>query len=492
MSSKLYSAHQLKLGEQQAARSLGLAMYVLMQRAGQATFDALRRFYPEARNLGVICGGGNNGGDGYVVATLAKQAGMNVRLWHVGDPEKLSGDAKTARAAWRDANGSQTPCPAVLLEPLDVIVDALLGTGLSGPLRPEHAQAIRAMNRHPAEVLSVDIPSGLNADTGAASEVTVSASHTVSFIAHKQGLHSGEARRFRGQLHLDDLKVGRVFASYQAAYILLLNRAVLPTPLLRRHATAHQGTHGKVLILGGDHGMSGAIYLASEACTRSGAGVTKVVTDNEHLEAIATACPEIIVSSWQTESIDSASLFEWADCLVIGPGLGKEGDARESFSAFICQPMNKVVAAGGLDLLAQSPSRDDQRILTPHPDEAAILLGCTVADIEQNRFAAARRLQQKFAGVIVLEGAGILIDDGEHCWVCEAGDSLMTNPAMGDVLSGILGALLAQGLSLRQAALTGVWLHSAAADLAVAEQGEKGLPGSDLFPFIGKLLNDGT
>ena len=483
-----YTAQQVKDGEIMAARQQGVSLYQLMQRAGAAVFGILRQYYPVPQHVLVCCGGGNNGGDGYVLARLLLKAGIKLTVWSTHQPDRLVGDASLAYLDYVAAGGVIQTAQDTIEADVDVIIDALLGTGLSGAPKESTAALIGLINLSSAQVIAVDIPSGLCADTGAVLGVCVAADHTVSFIGFKQGLVTGRARDYTGKLHFDGLGVEVAFKCLQHAKVLAISELLLTRAAMTRKNTANKGHHGKALLVGGDMGMGGAIILSSLACARSGAGLTAVLTHQANYAALLSHCAEIMCNDWCSNK-NNASRITWATAIALGPGLGVSPQAKSIFD-LICQ-LNKpkVFDADGLNLLALSPNYDANRVITPHPGEAARLLGCTVADIERDRFAAVRELQHRFGGVTILKGAGTLVCDGTQVYVCLAGNSGMASGGMGDVLTGVIVSLLAQGYSLADAALIGVQLHSQAADEAVKIAGKIGLLASDLVPFIRQSMN---
>lgn len=485
---RLYSAEQVREGEKEAAQQSQLEMYQLMERAGAAVFYELSHHYSQARHILICCGGGNNGGDGYVVARLARQAGYSVTLWQQGDPELLTGDAARAKEAWLAEGGSICPPAGSIPGSVEIIVDALLGTGLVGSVRSNVLSLIAMINQKAVPVIAVDIPSGLCADTGRVLGDAVSAAVTVTFIGCKQGLMTGQAARYIGQLAFAGLGVSTVFDALCVPAVWRVTAADVACCLPLRSRTAHKGDHGRILCAGGDHGMGGAIRLAAQAAARTGAGLTAVITQPDNVLSIITAVPEIMAKGWSDSDSELEARCRWADVVVLGPGLGQSDWSRLLYHALATTAKKLVIDADGLNLLAISPDYKNNRIITPHPGEAARLLRCSVAEVEADRFAAVRALQQKYGGVAVLKGAGTLIDDGNQCWLCAAGNPGMATGGMGDVLSGIIGALLGQGLSLSEAAKCGVWIHSTAADRCAIE-GERGMLASDLFPYIRQLVN---
>ncbi|WP_375749512.1 NAD(P)H-hydrate dehydratase [Vibrio sp. HN007] len=485
----LYLASDVRDGEKEVASRLGLDMYELMSRAGQSAFDVLLSEFPEAKSLLVVCGGGNNGGDGYVVARLAKKLCLNVELWQLGDHTALKGDAAKARDQWLDEGGEIKPPQPHIEDQPDVIVDALLGTGLSGRVREEYAHVIDTINGSFKPVLAIDIPSGLCSDTGVELGPVVQAKHTVSFIALKRGLYSGKAANFVGQLHYADLDLGEEFHEVVESQCQLITSEHIYALLSPRDRASHKGSNGRVLCLGGDRGMFGAIRLTSEACSRVGAGLTRVVTQPENVPALVSARPEVMTFDWRGNSNEINDHLDWADVIAIGPGLGSSSWGRSlvGYSRTVEKPM--VADADCLNILAKTPDFNSQRIITPHPGEAARLLGISVREVESDRYSATRMMQLKYGGVAVLKGAGTIIYDGSQFWVCDAGNPGMGSGGMGDVLTGTIAGLLGQGFNLPEAARIGVWIHSTAADLCAEEEGEKGMLASDLFPYIRKLVN---
>ncbi|RSD29140.1 NAD(P)H-hydrate dehydratase [Vibrio pectenicida] len=486
----LYSAEQVKSGEVEAANAKSISMYQLMLKAGKSVFEVMIQQYPKCKRVLVVCGGGNNGGDGYVVAKLALEAGMQVLVWQSVDKEKLSGDTLAAYNEYLSLGGViGVPDFSKKLD-FDCIIDAILGTGLNGEVRTYTAQLIEKSNNSDIETISVDLPSGLSSDTGSCLGVSVKAQHTVSFIGLKCGLFTGQARAYTGEVHFNGLDVEDVFDQQNLPKAYLLNSAQDFGPLTKRNKAAHKGHHGKALIIGGNQGMGGAALLSSQACMRVGAGLTALLTHSENTMASTITCPEVMASSWQDEWSVEQRVNQWCDCIAIGPGLGTNEVSKQMFDRVCALNLNKVLDADALNFLASNPNKDDLRILTPHPVEAARLLNCSIDEIEGDRYLAIKKLHDQYGGVIVLKGAGTLVFDGKHTYVCNAGNPGMATAGMGDVLTGVIVGLLAQGENLISAAVKGVMIHSIAADKEAKINGERGLCASDLLPYIRILAND--
>lgn len=490
---RLYCAEQVKQGEQVVASKMQLPMFDLMARAGQALFDHVQQQWPELKTMLVCCGTGNNGGDGYVLAYLAKQAGIAVQLWQLGQASALTGDAAIARDLWLSEGGDIDRPDKQIPEQVELIVDAMLGTGIKGPVRSQAADVIRTINADNRQVLSVDVPSGLDCDIGVAPSEVVRATTTLTFIAVKQGLLTGIAKSVVGKLYYAALDVQEEFEQLVKPSCWRVSEMDVIDLLAPRHVLAHKGSHGRVVCIGGDYDMAGAIALSSQGCLRTGAGLVAAITRTDHITPLIVRTPELMALG--CERADEGHVkqrLEWADVVVIGPGLGVENWGR-SFYQLLTQPdiidkLNLVFDADALNLLAQEPSYNDKRVLTPHPGEAARLLGCSVSDIESDRFLAVSNIQKKYGGVVVLKGPGSLIFDGENYALVQEGNPGMASGGMGDVLSGIIGGLLAQRLTLFDAARLGTWIHSRAGDLA-SQNGERGMLASDLFPYIRQLIN---
>ncbi|MGQ0799009.1 MAG: NAD(P)H-hydrate dehydratase [Pseudomarimonas sp.] len=466
-----------------AAIAGGIAGYVLMIRAGEAAFGCLRERWPEARKLLVICGPGNNGGDGYVLARCARAEGLDVSVLSLDADIPRSADAKQALADWRAAGGDVSAFdPRLPLPVADVVVDALFGIGLARAPELRAAALIEAVNRFERPVLALDVPSGVDADSGAIPGAAVRATVTVSFIANKRGLLTGPALDAVGELRLHGLDVpAAAFLDQQPAAYSIDARALADLPV--RRANGHKGDHGHVLAVGGDHGAGGALRLCVEAAMRSGAGLVSALTRTKHVAPLLTARPECMTHASRTGELPA--IARRATVIALGPGLGQADWGRALFSALIEDPRPLVLDADALNLLAAEPRPVPGRILTPHPGEAARLLDCSVPAVQRDRYAALDQLVERYAATVVLKGAGTLIGaPGEPTIIIRAGNPGMASGGMGDVLTGVIAALIAQGVADYEAAALGAVLHSAAGDQAAMDGGQRGLLASDLLPWL--------
>lgn len=485
----LYTAAQVRELDRLAIEACKIPGVTLMRRAGEAAFDLLRARWPRARRVAVVCGSGNNGGDGYVIARLAREYGLTVIALGLDAPEKIKGDAATARKKAKSAGVAMRNFQADLLGGQDIIVDALLGTGLEREVDGEWCAAIEAINHSHIPVLAVDIPSGLNADTGRVMGAVVRASATMTFIGLKPGLFTGTGREHAGEIFFNDLKVPPDIYAKVPVMIKRLTEASLHGLMPMRRQDMHKGDAGHVLVIGGDRGMPGAARLAGESAYRAGAGLVILATHPEHAAHISAACPELIVHGVATPEA-LRPLLARADVIAMGPGLGQGEWGNALFGTVLDTKLPMVVDADALNILAADPLMHADWILTPHPGEAARLLGLPIEEIQADRFAAVHELVASFGGVCVLKGSGTLIAslyDGVVS-VCDRGNPGMASGGMGDVLTGVIAGLRAQGLISPMAARLGVWAHAAAGDDAAAN-GEAGMMARDLLPQLRHRLN---
>ncbi|CZF85100.1 bifunctional ADP-dependent NAD(P)H-hydrate dehydratase/NAD(P)H-hydrate epimerase [Grimontia marina] len=484
----LYRSDQVRDGEHKIAADLGVEMYSLMERAGLAVFETVKDRWPDTESILVCCGNGNNGGDGYVIARLALEANMSVTLWSVADPSSVSGDALKAQQKFVAAGGLivQGTFPD---GKYDLVVDAVFGTGLSRDLSGFYLSAVQAINSLDCPKIAVDLPSGLDADTGNVWGEAVIADCTLSFVGLKQGLFTGKARDYCGDILYDGLGIGEEFAANVPASstLLMLYEAAKLEP--KRKSSTHKGHAGRVMCVGGQKGMGGAIILSGQATLRSGAGLVAVLTDESHVPALLARQPELMARWWHENESNEVlnNIFAWANVIAIGPGLGKSMWARKLFEAAVACECPMVVDADALNLLAESPKYRDNWILTPHPGEAANLLRTSTIEIERDRFSAVKELHKRYGGVVVLKGAGTIVYDGSTLSIIDAGNPGMASGGMGDVLTGVIAGCVAQMSSLSKSANFGAYLHSYAADIA-AQDGERGLIASDLLPLLGNNI----
>jgi NAD(P)H-hydrate epimerase len=483
----LYDTAALRMLEQRAAQALG-DDFVLMQRAGLAAWDCLLRHWPQARDIAVVCGPGNNGGDGYVLATHALAAGRHVRVLRLAAHASRSTQARRAHAGFESAGGKVEVFAGRLPE-ADVVVDALFGIGLARAPDPESAALIDAINAGVAPVLALDVPSGVDADRGSVPGAAVRAMRTLQFIAPHPGLATGAALDHVGSCELATLDLDPSLLQDIPVAAQIIATAALGDWLRPRTRDSHKGDNGHVLCIGGDHGSGGAIALCVQAALRSGAGLASVATRREHVAALLARQPEAMVHA--VESTDAiAPMLQRADVVAIGPGMGQGEWGRMLLDATLAAGKPLLLDADALNLLAASPRMlAPDTVLTPHPGEAARLLGSSSAQVQADRHAAARALAERHGCVVVLKGAGTIVTAPQRTpCVVAAGNPGMAVGGMGDLLSGVIAALRAQGMDAFDAAACGALLHAAAGDAAVAE-GARGMLPTDLLPWLRRCAN---
>lgn len=501
MESLLFSASAVRAIDEYVIEQKGIGGFDLMQRAAAAAFRQLVRSWPAASGIVVFCGGGNNGGDGYLVAAAARRHGLEARCVAVKNPGDLKGDAARAcRKAeddgvpvdrWEDLDQSARQA---LFDSAGLIVDAMLGTGIRGAPREPYRTIIETANASSCPVMAIDIPSGLDATTGVTAGAATRADVTATFIALKSGLFLGQGPECAGRVGFESLQLefepsGDGLEHGQNAIARRLDWTDMAKAVPRRPLTAHKGRFGHVLVIAGDHGMGGAGLMVAEAAARTGAGLVTLATRPEHVAPALARCPSLLVRGISHGS-ELGPQIDAADVLVCGPGLGKGSWGQQMLQQVMASDLDRVLDADALNLMAeQKPKKMDNQILTPHPGEAARLLECSVGDIESDRLAAAGSLQEKYGGVALLKGAGTVIADGQDLpAVLDGSNPGMATGGMGDVLAGLAGSLMGQGLAPRDAARMAASLHLAAANMASRQSGYMGLLPMDVTHLLPRLL----
>ncbi len=493
---RLYTAGQVQRLDKCAIEDHGIPGIDLMELAGSSVFEQARLKFPQFRHWLVFCGGGNNGGDGYVVARLAREAGLDVVVCALKSMESLSGDSATAASRWRQAGGETRAWPVLDIEPFDLVVDALLGTGLDRSVAGHYGDAIELINQAAAGVVAVDIPSGLNADTGQVMGKAIEADLTVTFIGRKRGLYTADGPDFAGRIKFSDLQTPDAVRDSILDSGILIRENIIKENLPPRRRNSHKGSFGWVLGVGSNTGMSGALRLCGEAALRSGAGKVTLATHPAHAALLNLACPELMVRGVERQE-QLQNLLQQVDVVVTGTGLGRDSWSEELFRVCLKTPARLVLDADGLNILAglfaEMADGDiplGNWILTPHPAEAGRLLGIQASEVQHDRVTRAQQLAQRYNAVVVLKGCGSVIADpnGRYA-ICPLGNPGMASAGSGDVLAGVIAALLAQGLSLWEAATTGVVAHAQAGDVAAGLLGERGMLASDITQQLPTVLN---
>lgn len=499
---RLYTRASILAIEERFIAGEGRIAFDLMKRAGAAVQRAISEKYAHISRVQVLCGSGNNAGDGYVLAALvhadSASTGIGVEVLRIG---RLPKRGETAYSAFEMARESGVPIidmedKEITTLDADLLVDALLGTGVTGTLSAGFGAAIRAINASSAPVLSIDIPSGMNPDTGTTADLLVEADLTVTFIGVKRGMVTGSGKSATGTLILDRLGLSDSdYAGCSGHRQFRWEQVKSRLPKIK--TDAHKNRFGHLLIIGGDLGMGGAAIMAAKSALRAGTGLVTLVTRREHVSAALTNCPEAMTLGMETDSNKLAALYQSKifDALVIGPGLGRDDWGKRMLQEAAKFDLPSLVDGDGLSLLSHSTSgMRHLSVITPHPGEAARLLDSPLRAVNADRFTAAVRLSTDYDTVTLLKGAGSLIAgascDEEDICVCAQGNPGMATAGSGDVLSGIIGGFLAQGMNPLDATLCGATLHAAAGDLAEAQVGRRSLNATDLIAQIPVLLRE--
>ena len=465
-----------------AIEELDISGYRLMYRAASFAMAELLKRWPQPKSVSIVCGSGNNAGDGYLLAGALHSRQIPVQIVQVGDASRLQGDATKALE-------QITALGLELTDGLDisgdVVVDALLGTGARGKVRPAFGDAIGRINAVGKPVLSLDLPSGVDADTGGfLIEEPVRADLTTCFVGRKLALLTGKACNVAGEIVTSSLEIP------EQAFQRVRGLPVLPTDdaeraLPERQPSSHKRHFGHVLIVGGNRGMGGAVLLAGEACLRAGAGLVSVVTHSDHAGNLLSRRPELMVRGSVSGEIDP-SLIEQADVIAIGPGLGVDEWASQLLTNVYASKKPLIVDADALNLHATgSFELPPGSVVTPHPGEAARLLDTTTVAIENDRMSAVKQLTSQLHAVGVLKGAGSLVAyDGEPYAICDIAEPALSTAGSGDVLTGVIAGTYAQlGEPVRATAL-GVYLHASAGQRARSLADGQGVIAGDLIDAL--------
>ena len=460
----------------------------LMERAGLAAAKIARDIVADrGRGVIVFAGPGNNGGDALVVARHLKSWWFKVDVLFAGDPARLSADAQAAHSSWRDAGGTTLERIPAAGE-WDLAVDGLFGIGLGRALSGRHAGIVAAINGLGVPVLALDVPSGLDADTGLVHGCAVRADHTATFIGLKPGLLTLDGPDHCGEIHLCALGLDP-----QPARGAVVGGEVLRSVLPARRANSHKGNYGSLGVVGGARGMLGAALLAARAALQLGTGrvyAGLLADDDLGYDPVQ---PELML-----RAVHEILRLDPLDCLAVGPGLGQAPEADAALTIALERAIPLVLDADALNLVATDPglqnllrARTAPTILTPHPAEAARLLGCDTPAVQSDRCAAACEIAARYSCLVVLKGAGSVCALPDGAWfINTSGNPGMASAGMGDVLTGIIAALLAQGADAKYALLAGVHLHGAAGDaLAAGPQGLVGITASEVIAGARTLFN---
>lgn len=516
---RLVTAAQMREADRTAREEWGLSASILMENAGACVVGTLTAQWgdPSNRRVLVLCGKGGNGGDGLVAARHLSIQGADVQVIVLAREEDVQGETavnlKIAQRMSLPVLFAPTPQDvhnlAALFAFSEWVVDSIFGVGgkpaasarSRTPLVEPAAAAVNLLNQLGKKVLAIDIPSGLDPDTGAISQPTVNADVTVTLGAAKIGLFSYPGAASAGKIVVADIGMPPGVWDQIATNVSLVTPADVTPRLPRRWPEAHKGSAGRLLIIAGSPGLTGAASLAAAAAARAGAGYVTLAVPDRILPVIETKLTEIVKKGFPSDrsgvfspkSIRGlVSLAAESDAIALGPGLGTGLGIRGVVTKLLSETrVPAVVDADALNAIAEAhfaPKGAHHWVLTPHPGEAAKLLGTKTETIQGDRLGAARKLAEKYGSVAVLKGARTVIGDGKRSLVNPTGGPALATAGTGDVLTGIVGAFLAQGLPPIDAAICGPYLHGAAGDLAAADGGTLSVVAADLLNRLPQAL----
>ena len=487
----IFSSKTVSGVDQRAIHEMSIPGFELMKRAAEFSYQQAEKYFPNMNSIIIFCGNGNNSGDAYLLGCLAISNNIKSKVVSLCDTESLKGDALQAFNNYKSLEGEVSGWVNDLDMDCDLIIDGIFGTGINRDVEGKYLAAIEKINSSQVPVLSLDIPSGLNADTGEVMGMSVKADLTTTFVGKKKGLYFNQGPRNSGSIEYSSLSIPDECFKTAKTELEIVNHSLIEKCLKPREISSHKGTFGHVLVIAGNHGMGGAARITSEAALRIGAGLVSVITRAQNIEIISKATPEIMAHSIKSDSNEILELIEKADVIAVGPGLGQDQWAKDLFKVALNTDNQLIIDADGLNLLTDNPLKKDNWILTPHPGEAARLLGSTNTKVQQNRLNSLEELNQKYGGVALLKGNNTLIGcSGEIPLMVTAGNPGMSTAGMGDLLTGIIAGLCSQ---FRQqdpqtTAALGAYIHGLAGDRA-AVSGERGIIATDLFKELKAIIN---
>lgn len=493
----LLNARQMKACDETTTNTFKVPSAVLMERSAIAVRDVVLERFPDAARILVICGSGNNGGDGYAAARLLNLTGRRADVLFVGKHDHRTEQTALQAEIFARYGGRELPDDASL-KGYDLILDALFGIGLKREVIGRYADVISAVNRVKTPVISIDVPSGVSADSGQILGCAVEADLTVTMQYEKLGLMLYPGAYLSGEILVRDVGITDESVKWEEEPVFALEKEDLRDLLPRRRADANKGTCGKLLLIAGSRGMAGAAYLAGEAALRGGCGLVKILSDEANRVVLQSSLPEALFASW-TEDIDLLSCLEWADAVAIGPGLSQGSVSRTLLTEVLDEWRGPLVMdADALNLIAKEPSLfrsvPKRSVLTPHPGEMSRLcarLECgehSAAEVAADPVGYALSCCAETGCVTVLKGARTVIAGDGQAWLNLYGNDGMASGGSGDVLTGIIGSLLAQGADPADAARAGVLLHALAGDEAAKTLGKRCMKAGDVTAYLPDVM----
>ncbi len=512
---RIVTAGEMSTIDRLAINEFGIPGVVLMENAGLQVVKVVEEVLgdPAGKQVVIFSGKGNNGGDGFVAARHLLNKGAQVQVFLAAEQDQVKGDARVNLDIWTRAGQKVLPFTKtndlnlvrLALMNADLVVDALYGTGFKGTIRQPMASFIEAINDCDKPVVAVDIPSGLEADTGRAGEPCIRAGHTVTFALPKIGLILPESRPYVGQLHVADISIPTALLADNQAKRYLITRQLVSGNWPHRKGGEHKGSFGRVLLIAGSRGMSGAAVLAAQAAARSGAGlVTLGVPAGIHdiVEAKLTEVMTFPLPETKTGAVDRAALDKIteraanADVIALGPGLGGSGDTKTLVRELLLK-IDKpcVLDADGLNAMMGRTELfrlvKPDLVLTPHPGEMARLCGLSTEKVQSSRLETAAKKSAEWHSVVVLKGAGTIVSEPDGAiYVNNTGNPGMASGGTGDVLTGMIAGLLAQGMPAGVAAAAAVYLHGRAGDSAARLKGMAGMLATDILEHLPVVIKE--
>lgn len=492
---------QMKMADSYTIETQGISSLELMERAAASCVSALYQYAGDMKHICVVCGSGNNGGDGYAIGRMLIEAGYPVTAVMAGNPEHMTEETAYQKKRYEAVGGI---CSDRLREEeYSVIIDALFGVGLSREVTGRYAELIEEMNQRQAFKLAVDIPSGICADTGNALGVAFQADYTVTFQAEKLGIALSPGREYAGKILIPDIGISRETFEKKKEVACEPETQEYQRMLPERKADSNKGTYGKVLLIAGSRGMSGAAYFNALGAYRMGAGLVRIYTPEENRSILQDQLPEAVITPYgqrDRKDVNVKDLLRWADVVCIGSGIGTEKTAYKLLKTVLTYvEVPCVIDADGLNLLAENPKlerllRGKEILLTPHMKEFARLSGMDVMEVRKNRESVLRRYVDGMTGVdctcILKDSRSLIYQKGERLCVNTSGCAAMAKAGAGDVLAGIVTALLAQGLSTYEAAVLGAYLHGRAGEYAADKMGTYSILAREIADALGPIIKE--
>ena len=463
----------------------------LMEKAAAYAFQCSQECFPNIDSIQIFCGSGNNAGDAYLFGCYAIDHGITTSVIYLSNPKTLKGDAYSAYQRYKAKEGKLIQWNENININCDLIIDGIFGIGINRPVKGTFLKAIELINQNSSPVLSLDIPSGLSGENGKIMGTSVRADITITFVGKKIGLYINDGPKVNKRIKFSNLDIPEDCFEKAQPILEETNESHISQILRQRKNDSHKGNFGHVLVVGGNHGMGGAVRITAEAALRTGAGLVSVITRSENAQTILKIRPEIMAHAIESDHKNLPHIIDSVDVIAIGPGLGQDQWAKGLYDAVLESNKPLILDADALNILAQNPQQKEDWVLTPHPGEAAEMLATTVKEIQSDRLKSLKKLCDAFGGVVLLKGQNTLI--GRKATIphmISAGNPGMSTAGMGDLLTGIISGLYAQFRDQDLQLLTSVsaLIHSTAGDRA-ARSGERGIIATDLFVELKDLLN---